>query len=323
MADHKLKLLAGFLKQGDWTYAVASSGAAQFRMTDKSSTTHTVSKDCIERVEKKEEVKSGLLSKEIIFEVHFTNGQSVVFKADQKAFQTIFEAQYSSKKAPTQVVETTPTKGEMIAGAALLALIVFGMYSCAANKDEKTEDQQPKSFRTFTETDFKFTAKESKYKDIIIAGVNRVHREIPGCDDIHHHSATISSSKGTKKNPVFFVSCGNAEKLGAFNVWFSKSDIEKNAPIKVAKPAQPKEETTNIPTTPIENNGEGLGLSGGVTHKQANGVAVLVRLNGYSCDSISNIRPFVTKSGFTISCNNFSYEYEVEDVGGNFKVTVN
>lgn len=321
MAAYKLKTLAGFLKQGDWTYTVASSGVAQFVMMDKSGTTYAVSKDCIQSVEKKEEVKSGLLSKEIIFEVHFTNSQSVIFKADGKAFQTIFEAQYSAKKIPTQVVETKQSKVAMIAGATLLSVLFLGMCS-SHNSNKPSNEQKPNSFRTFTETDFNFTAKESKYKDIIISGVNRVHKEIPACDEIHPHSATISSSKGTKKDPVFFVTCGNAEKAGAFNVWFSKSDIEKNAPIKVAKPAQPKEEETNIPTTPIENNGEGLGLSGGVTHKQANAVATLVRLNGYSCDSISNIRPFVAKSGFTISCNNFSYEYEVEDIGGTWKVKV-
>ncbi len=80
-----------------------------------------------------------------------------------------------------------------------------------------------------------------------------------------------------------------------------------------------------IPKTPVENNGEGLGLMGGITQKQADAVAAMVRMNGYSCSSISNIRRFTAFSkndGFTISCNNFKYEYEVEDVGGKWKVSV-
>lgn len=77
-----------------------------------------------------------------------------------------------------------------------------------------------------------------------------------------------------------------------------------------------------IPKTPVENHGQGLGLIGGITQKQADAVAAMVRMNGYSCSSISNIRRFMINDGFTISCNNFKYEYEVENVGGRWKVSV-
>lgn len=46
----------------------------------------------------------------------------------------------------------------------------------------------------------------------------------------------------------------------------------------------------------------------------------LIRANGYRCDSISAVRPFLFSRGFTIVCNNFNYEYDISDKGGNWVV---
>lgn len=53
-----------------------------------------------------------------------------------------------------------------------------------------------------------------------------------------------------------------------------------------------------------------------------NSLVHLVRSNGFKCDSISAMRPFLTSRGFTLTCNRFDYQYEIEDKGGNWKVTV-
>lgn len=52
----------------------------------------------------------------------------------------------------------------------------------------------------------------------------RIHKENDRCKDIDPSSAYLSSGKGTKSNPVFYVTCGKA--AGAFNVFFSKSDVD-------------------------------------------------------------------------------------------------
>ena len=78
-------------------------------------------------------------------------------------------------------------------------------------------------------------------------------------------------------------------------------------------------------TSIIENNGEGLGLTGNITAREAATVAALISASGYACSSISNIRrflPFSSHNGYTVSCNHFSYEYEVVDMGGNWQITV-
>lgn len=78
----------------------------------------------------------------------------------------------------------------------------------------------------FTEKDFIWDNNTSPYKEIIVAGVNKVYRENARCKDIDPSSAYISGSKGTKDNPVFFVTCGKGSNT--FNAFFSKADVEKD-----------------------------------------------------------------------------------------------
>ena len=85
----------------------------------------------------------------------------------------------------------------------------------------------------FSEADFSFDKKTRPYKNIIIAGVNKIHRENSRCKNIDPSSAYISGSKGTKSNHVFFVTCGKGYKV--FNVFFSKSDVEKDKQFRAKK----------------------------------------------------------------------------------------
>jgi len=85
----------------------------------------------------------------------------------------------------------------------------------------------------FTEADFLFDKNTKRYKDIIISGVNKIHRENSKCKDIRTSSAYISSSKGSKSDPVFFVTCGQGRN--SFNVFFSKSDVIANKKFRAKK----------------------------------------------------------------------------------------
>ena len=89
------------------------------------------------------------------------------------------------------------------------------------------------TFAEFTEKDFYWDKKTTPYKDVIVAGVNKIHRENSNCKTIDPSSAYISSSKGTKTNPVFFVTCGKG--ADTFNFFFSKSDVEKDKVMSAAK----------------------------------------------------------------------------------------
>jgi hypothetical protein len=100
------------------------------------------------------------------------------------------------------------------------------------SKTLRQQMKNPKGVEVFTEQDFIWDKKTSLYKKIIMAGVNKIHRENSQCKDIDPTTAYISGNKGTKSDPVFFVTCGKG--AGAFNVFFSKSEVEKGKEFKAA-----------------------------------------------------------------------------------------
>ncbi len=53
-----------------------------------------------------------------------------------------------------------------------------------------------------------------------------------------------------------------------------------------------------------------------------NAFATMIRAHGWRCDSISVARKFVFSRGFTVICNNYAYEYGIEDRGGRWVVTL-
>ena len=82
--------------------------------------------------------------------------------------------------------------------------------------------------KDFTEKDFYFGKNEKPYKDIIIKGVNYIKNNHSSCKEyIDAGSASKSSYKGTKKNPVFYVTCGKGAKI--VNIFFSKEEVERKS----------------------------------------------------------------------------------------------
>ncbi|EDW6250143.1 hypothetical protein ZS24_001576 [Salmonella enterica subsp. enterica] len=47
-----------------------------------------------------------------------------------------------------------------------------------------------------------------------------------------------------------------------------------------------------------------------------------VRKSSFTCDTVSSFSPMVMSNGFTLSCNGFSYKYNIKNNGGNVAVTV-
>jgi ABC-type nitrate/sulfonate/bicarbonate transport system permease component len=48
----------------------------------------------------------------------------------------------------------------------------------------------------------------------------------------------------------------------------------------------------------------------------------LIEQHGWHCDSISAARQWMLSRGFTVVCNHYSYEYDIQDRGGNLEVTL-
>lgn len=94
-----------------------------------------------------------------------------------------------------------------------------------APKNETPPKQETKATMTYTEKDFYWDKYTTPYKEVLIAGVNKVARENSRCASLDPGSASKSGSKGTTANPVFFVMCKDAGG-NVFNAFFSKADVE-------------------------------------------------------------------------------------------------
>lgn len=46
----------------------------------------------------------------------------------------------------------------------------------------------------------------------------------------------------------------------------------------------------------------------------------MIIANGWRCDSVSSLVQYAFSRGFHMSCNQFQYDYEFEDKGGNWTV---
>lgn len=51
-------------------------------------------------------------------------------------------------------------------------------------------------------------------------------------------------------------------------------------------------------------------------------LVLFVRESGFSCASVSGARPALMSRGYVVTCNKFSYTYDIQDKGGNWMVTV-
>lgn len=85
----------------------------------------------------------------------------------------------------------------------------------------------------YVESDFYWDKSTEPYKSIIVAGVNKIHRENSRCKEMDPSSAYISSNKGTASNPIFYVTCGSGSN--AFNAFFSKSDVASSSKLIATK----------------------------------------------------------------------------------------
>lgn len=171
------------------------------------------------------------------------NGSDVVLHAgpstksekliNQKATQILKTTQYLTIDNTVTVVEECNQAGwsrVRVTEPDWLRASHLGWVPSSALRGQKKDNSGQV---VFTEADFIWDKKTTPYKKIIVAGVNKVHKENSRCKTIDSASAYISSSKGTPSDPVFFVTCGTG--ANTFNAFFSKSEVEKGATFAAAK----------------------------------------------------------------------------------------
>lgn len=112
---------------------------------------------------------------------------------------------------------------------AALPLVLIACGEPVQHTGSQPETRAAPQPRTFVEADFYWDATLEPHMDIVIRGVNMVHRDNSACSTIDPSSAYISTSRGSASDPVFFVTCGSSTNV--FNVFFSKSEVESGAPM--------------------------------------------------------------------------------------------
>jgi hypothetical protein len=83
-------------------------------------------------------------------------------------------------------------------------------------------EYNPDGKRVYTEADFFWESDTSAYRTELVAAVNKIVRETPGCEKIQPASLARSPTRGTPEDPVFFVTCESGGP--AKNVWFRPTD---------------------------------------------------------------------------------------------------
>lgn len=96
----------------------------------------------------------------------------------------------------------------------------------------------------------------------------------------------------------------------------NKIEQEELKSNKVEKAVDPYQDVRHL----LEKDAD---LDERLTEKNILGIVGLIVGNGYKCDSVSAITPFPRKTGFYVMCNQYHYDYEVADKGGNWVVTLN
>jgi len=166
-------------------------------------------------------------------------------------------------------------------------------------------------YAQFTESDFYWDKNILPYKEIIITGVNKVHRENSRCKIIDPSSAYISSSKGTTSNPVFFVTCGKGAEV--FNAFFSKSDVENDVSVTAIKHID-----KNVAIEKCENHAKNIATHPStVDFSKFMDLAITEHPNGRT----SVISTFTAKNSF-----NLEIKYQIRcllDANGLFEPTIN
>lgn len=110
---------------------------------------------------------------------------------------------------------------------------------------------------------------------------------------------------------------------------FSKSDEKQLAVAEANKAhyaaeAKAQQAAKKAEQLELEKSGaeEGAVIGIGITSDVISGVVLMIVGSGYRCNSVSSIRHWLTGPGFSVSCNQFRYDYEIEDRGGNWVVQI-
>lgn len=102
--------------------------------------------------------------------------------------------------------------------------------SSALRQIERTASGQ----RVYTDADFGWYDDTRPYADQIVAVVNQITRENKNCETVDTGTVSLSPSRSSASDPVFFITCGTG--AAAFNVWFRPDDAKADTSFAAIQP---------------------------------------------------------------------------------------
>lgn len=136
MQDNQVKILGGFLSQGELTYKEGEFKGFIAQPEQNKAVTLSFSEHCIDQIQFLQHIKSGMFSKDAYFSIIFTDGRELKVKANEKTYQKIYEKSLSSRKTPTLIIEEPFDLIKIAKWLAVGILVLGGIAYC--NSDPKT-----------------------------------------------------------------------------------------------------------------------------------------------------------------------------------------
>lgn len=175
MLDNQIKILGGFITQGDLTYTEGYFKGIITSPDQKSVIELKFSEDCIQSIQILQFIKIGIFSKDAYFSITLTDGRKLTFKSNDRTYKRIYEKSLSSKQTETHIetiktdINTQPISTRRMIGSILIMIAVFWFFIELFSSDPKTEvksDKTSESKPTLTESSYASVATASEKANI-------------------------------------------------------------------------------------------------------------------------------------------------------------
>lgn len=133
MLENQVKILGGFLSQGELTYKDGVFKGFIAQPEQRRTVTLSFSEHCIDQIQLLQYIKSGVFSKDAYFSIILTDGRELKVKATEKTYQKIYEKSLSSRKTPTLIIEKPFDFITTAKWLAVSALVLAGFSFCKSD----------------------------------------------------------------------------------------------------------------------------------------------------------------------------------------------
>ena len=140
MQDNQVKILGGFLSQGELTYKDGVFKGLIAKLEENKAVTLSFSEHCIDRIQFAQYIKSGVFSKDAYFSIIFTDGRELKVKTNEPTYQKIYEKSLSSRRVPTVINEKPFDAVKVVAWMFFGSFVLMALVLCDSDPVSNTSE---------------------------------------------------------------------------------------------------------------------------------------------------------------------------------------